>query len=231
MTLPVASPDGLSLLQVALIVHVSGGAVGLISGFVAVVAPKGRPVHRKAGAVFVVAMMIMAAFAVIVAANRGQSLNILAGLFTLYMVTSAWLTVRRRAGEVGRAEAIGCLYAFGVAAMAAFFASRGSSPEGVPVQAAWIFGGVAVLAAALDLKVILRRGVAGASRTSRHLWRMCTALFIASGSFFLGQMDVIPQAFRGPHLVILALAPLAALLFWMVRVRLARIAKSVPVTP
>lgn len=231
MTLPVASPDGLPFLQAALILHISGGAVGLVSGFLAVAAPKGRPLHRKAGTVFVVAMLVMAVFAVIVAVNRGQSLNILAGSFTLYMVASAWLTVRRRNGRIGRAEAFGCLYAFGVAATAAFFASRDAGPDGVPDQAVWILGGVAAFAATLDLKVIIARGVAGASRISRHLWRMCAALFIASGSFFLGQMDEIPQALRGPHLIVLALAPLAALLFWMVRVRFIRAAKSVPVTP
>lgn len=229
MTLPVPSPDGFSFLQAALVLHISGGAVGLVSGFVAVAAPKGRPLHRKAGSVFVVAMMIMAVFALIIAVNRGQSLNILAGSFTLYMVASAWLTVRRRV--IGRAEAIGCLYAFGVAVTAVVFASRGAGSDGVPDQAAWVFGGLAAFAAALDLKVIIGRGVTGVSRISRHLWRMCAALFIASGSFFLGQMDEIPQAFRGPHLIVLALTPLAALLFWMVRIRFTRTAKSVPVTP
>ena len=86
-------------------------------------------------------------------------------------------------------------------------------------------------AAAADLNMILRRGLSGPARIARHLWRMCTALFIASGSFFLGQMDEIPQALRGPHLFVLAFAPLAALLFWMIRVRLTRAFKSVPATP
>ena len=44
-------------------------------------------------------------------------------------------------------------------------------------------------------------------------------------------MDEIPQALRGPHLFVLAFAPLAALLFWMIRVRLTRAFKSVPATP
>ena len=60
---------------------------------------------------------------------------------------------------------------------------------------------------------------------------MCTALFIASGSFFLGQADEIPQALRGPYLFAPALLPLAALLFWMIRVRFTRAFKSVPATP
>lgn len=57
------------------------------------------------------------------------------------------------------------------------------------------------------------------TRLRRHIWRMCLALFVATGSFFLGQADEIPTALRGPHLTILALAPLAALIFWMARTR------------
>ena len=61
--------------------------------------------------------------------------------------------------------------------------------------------------------------VAGRARLARHLWRMCLALFVAAGSFFFGQADEIPQALRGPHLMIPPFAALGALAFWMVRVR------------
>ena len=50
---------------------------------------------------------------------------------------------------------------------------------------------------------------------------MCFGLFIASGSFFLGQMKVIPEPIRiVPVLFVLALSPLVVLLYWMWRVRL-----------
>jgi hypothetical protein len=49
---------------------------------------------------------------------------------------------------------------------------------------------------------------------------MCFAFFVATGSFFLGQQDVLPLAVRGsPILVFLALAPIALMLLWLVRVR------------
>lgn len=60
------------------------------------------------------------------------------------------------------------------------------------------------------------------ARLARHLWRMCLALFIAAGSFFVGQADEIPQALRGPHLMVPPLAALALMAFWLVRVRQAR---------
>ena len=52
---------------------------------------------------------------------------------------------------------------------------------------------------------------------------MCFAFFIATGSFFLGQQDVLPKALRGsPILFVLAFAPFAVMLFWLVRIRFAK---------
>jgi hypothetical protein len=76
----------------------------------------------------------------------------------------------------------------------------------------------------LDLKFIIRGKLSATQRISRHLWRMCFAFFVATGSFFFGQQDVLPQAVRGsPILVVLALAPIALTLFWLVWVRFSKI--------
>jgi len=49
---------------------------------------------------------------------------------------------------------------------------------------------------------------------------MCFALFIAAGSFFLGQQQVFPVSVRGsPLLLVPVLAVLALMLFWLCRVR------------
>ena len=67
--------------------------------------------------------------------------------------------------------------------------------------------------------MILRRGISGAPRIARHVWRMCLALFIASGSFFLGQQKVMPAFIQGsPILVVLGVAPLLFMIFWLCRV-------------
>jgi hypothetical protein len=84
-------------------------------------------------------------------------------------------------------------------------------------------GGICLLAGLSDLKYIFRGKLSATQRISRHLWRMCFALFIATGSFFLGQQDVMPQAVRGsPILFVLAFAPFALMLFWLARVRFSR---------
>ncbi|HEU0306894.1 MAG TPA: hypothetical protein VFR30_07995, partial [Lysobacter sp.] len=84
-------------------------------------------------------------------------------------------------------------------------------------------GAICLLAGLGDLKFILRGKSTTTQRISRHLWRMCFAFFIATGSFFLGQQDVLPQAVRGsPILFVLAFAPFVLMLVWLIRVRFAK---------
>jgi len=116
--------------------------------------------------------------------------NVLFGVFTLYLVATAWLTVRRKEGDVGPLE--WGLLVVGLAEGAGFFIlgwetahSATGSVDGYPA-AFFIFGSDALLCATGDVRMLVRRGISGAPRMARHLWRMCFALFIAVGSFFLG---------------------------------------------
>jgi hypothetical protein len=81
-------------------------------------------------------------------------------------------------------------------------------------------GTVMLLAAIGDLRAIRTGGLRGSRRLARHLWRMCFGLFVATGSFFLGQMNFIPEPVRNvPLLLVLAFAPILFLIYWMWRVR------------
>jgi hypothetical protein len=52
---------------------------------------------------------------------------------------------------------------------------------------------------------------------------MCFGLFIATGSFFLGQQQVFPSWIRKTNILIVpAILPLGLLIFWLVRVRLTK---------
>ena len=83
-----------------------------------------------------------------------------------------------------------------------------------------MFGGVALAAAIGDVRVLRGRILTGTLRLRRHLWRMCYALFVASGSFFLGQAQVFPKPIRiGPLLAIPALLPLVLMFYWLARMR------------
>ena len=202
----------------SLFLHIAGGSVAIVAGYAALALRKGARPHRVAGDVFVLAMLVMAGFGLLMALARGQSVNVLGSLMAAYLVGTGWMAVRPRGPRAGVSDRVAMLLAAGLAATGVGLAVLDPS-SGPGAGVFYAFGALATLAAVLDLKVLRRGGLIGFERLRRHLWRMCTALFVATGSAFLGQMDEIPAALHGPHLFLLALAPLAALIFWTVRTR------------
>lgn len=73
-----------------------------MSGAAAMSFRKGSPRHALAGKVFVASMLTTAAAAVYLAIVKHQTPNIIAGILTFYLVTTAWLTARRCDGETSR---------------------------------------------------------------------------------------------------------------------------------
>lgn len=211
--------------------HIGGGLVGLLSGTAALFTRKGDWLHRVAGNVFFISMLIMAGIGATVSPFLPDRISAIAGVLTFYLVASSWATVVRREGTTGRFE-VGAFFAvLGVCAAAAFLWMRARTPEGtidgLPAETLFLFMTVGAIAAVFDLKVILRRGISGRQRIARHLWRMCFALFIASGSLFAGQPQVFPESLRGSALLNApVLAPLVLLIFWLLVVRLTKRFKS-----
>jgi hypothetical protein len=144
------------------------------------------------------------------------------GLFTCYFVATSWATARRRDGRAGRFEAAACAVALCTAAAMTWGGLTGATTPAGPGPI-FAVAALCLLAGLLDLSWVLRKTLTPSQRLSRHLWRMCFAFFIATGSFFLGQQDVLPAAVRGsPALFALAFAPFALMLFWLARLKLAR---------
>jgi uncharacterized membrane protein len=208
-------------------VHIAAGVVGILSGAAAMCFLKGSPRHALAGKIFVVSMVTMAATAAYLAVLRHQSGNILGGAFTLYLVTTAWLTARRKDGETSTFDWLAMLLPL-VAGILLWISGIQMvrhqiwSHDGAPVGMNFFMGSVLLLAAAGDIRMLLHGGLFGAQRIVRHLWRMCFAFFIATGSFFLGQgSKVFPSLVGQSNLLFIpALLPLALLIFWLFRVRL-----------
>jgi len=211
-----------------LFLHIAGGTVGIISGAIALLARKGGRLHRAAGTVFLVSMLTMAT----IGAATSPFLpvpsmpNVVAGTLTLYLVATGWVAIKRENGRIGRFEKSGLGVALAIVAAGAIFILMAmNSPTGTvvktPPQAFYVFAIVGAIAAAGDLKMILRGGLSGSARIARHLWRMSAALTIASGSFFLGQQRIMPVFIQGsPWLFAPVIAPLLLMLFWLIRVRL-----------
>jgi hypothetical protein len=206
-------------------IHIVGGMIALAAGTVAVAVRKGGGLHGSAGTWFSVSMLVLGVTASMLAPFKSPPDSPIGGIMVCYFVATAWMTAHRRSGTPGWFERIACaiVLAIAIAIIASAFEAalsptgQSSGPPGPGVLFA--LGGVCLLAGLSDLKY-LRGRLSARQRISRHLWRMCFALFIATGSFFLGQQDVLPQAMRGsPLLFVPALAPFAVMLFWLVRLR------------
>jgi uncharacterized membrane protein len=208
-----------------LLLHISAGMVGMVSGAAALILRKGSLRHALVGKVFVVSMLTMAATATYLAVLKHQDSNIGGGILTFYLVATAWLTARRKDGETSIFDWGALLVPVALGLLTWLQGIRmiqAGSPEGnFRVGMSFFIGTVLLLAGAGDLRMLLRGGVFGKQRIVRHLWRMCFGLFIATGSFFLGQgSKIFPSIFRqSPLMLIPAFLPLLLLIFWVFRVR------------
>jgi len=210
----------------------------LVSGTAALAFRKGSPRHVLAGRIFVASMLTMGALASYLAITRHQPNNIGGGILTFYLIGTAWLTARRKDGETSRWDWVALLIPLvnGILGwMAGVDALRSptGSKYGVPAGMHLFLGTVMLLAAAGDVRMLVRGGVFGAKRIARHLWRMCFGLFIAAGSFFFGGSNrplrllstvglgkyLSPAFFNTTLYLVLTILPLILLIFWLVRVR------------
>jgi len=186
---------------------------------------KGGRWHRAAGQVFLGGMLSLAASGAVIAYMRAEPPNIIAGLMTIYMVMTAWLTGRHKDGRTGAFDWVALMFALGIAAylwpLGVQALSRPNRMmNGVPAGMSFFLGTVIVLAGVGDVRMLARGGITGARRIGRHAWRMSFGLFIASGSFFLGQQQVFPARWRGSVvLMVLGLLPLGLLVYWGARLR------------
>jgi hypothetical protein len=209
--------------QGMLYVHILGGYIAVIAGYSALFSKKGGWLHRRAGFLFAGAILLMGAGAVVVGLSK-DLITWTGGITTPYFVITGLLTVRRSREASRWVDGALMLIpiAFGLNAIRGGFAVwplPGRQLQGVPAVMMFISGGLLLMAAAGDLRILLHGPLHGAQRLARHLWRMLWAMFAATGSFFLIAKRV-PEPIRwAPLRLTLAFLPLILLFYWLWRVR------------
>jgi hypothetical protein len=214
------------IVWLGLAVHFAGGLVSIVAGAVALSATKGSRLHKRSGLVFTWAMVVLGLTAAAIGTYEGIPSQVFAGLLAAYLVFTAMTTVKPLPGIGRRVNVVLMVLAFAYA-LASLYGGVTEwidptvevvgRPRVVPPL---VIGIVILLAAIGDLRAIRAGGLQGSRRLARHLWRMCFGLFIATGSFFLGQMKFIPQPVRiVPLLLALAFTPVLFLFYWLWRVR------------
>jgi uncharacterized membrane protein len=212
--------------MLALALHFAAGLVSIVAGTVALSVAKGGQLHKQSGLIFTWAMIVLGLSAAAIGTYEKRPGQVFAGLLAAYLVFSAMTTVKPMARIGQRFNVVLMVLAFGYAVSSLYGGMTEwldptvkviGRPRVVPPL---VVGSVILLAAIGDLRAIRAGGLRGSRRLARHLWRMCFGLFIATGSFFLGQMKFVPEPVRiVPLLLVLAFAPILFLIYWMWRVR------------
>jgi uncharacterized membrane protein len=218
-------------------IHVMAGLLSIAAGAVALWAFKGSPMHRKSGLVFVGAMLAMASTGAVIAIAKPDPGTALGGALVFYVVCTALLTVKRTvaqsrgwlAGLMVMALAIGVAeLSLGMVAARTPDHTFGKYPAGLY----YVFSVVALLCASGDARTLWLGQLDGVQRLSRHIWRMCFAMWFATASFFIGQAKVFPEPLR--HMIGLRAVPvvlvIVVMFYWLGRVRMKR-ARAVALEP
>jgi uncharacterized membrane protein len=217
----------------AFILHIGGGALGLVSGSVAVIVRKGGRAHRAAGTVFVVSMTVMAVAACYLAVViPDQLVNVFISVFSLYLILTGWMAARRKSRGTGLAEWTAMLVGLCLCApfaILSFQLASGLAPlfksavpfKGPVLIAIYSFTAILAIAALGDVKTIAVGGNVARPRIARHLWRMCLGLALAAGSGFTnGFARLLPGPYHVPLVFFLPqFIPVILLVFWLIRVR------------
>ena len=205
--------------MVLLPVHILGGIFALLFGYTALYATKGANLHRKSGLGFVIAMIVMSLTGAFIATFKPDRGSIIAGLLTFYFVTTGLMTVKQVPNHK-RMEIILMVWGFVLglfAIWAGWWLAQRGRPETAPM---FIFAAMAIGGAIGDWKMIRAGGLHGAPRITRHLWRLCFAMWVAAASFFWGPPNRVPELIRIPALLpIPVLTPIVVMLYWLWRMR------------
>jgi uncharacterized membrane protein len=210
-------------------IHILGGALAIILGAIALLVSKGGTLHRRAGVMFVYAMLTMGISGSILATREGlTNINVLGGFMCAYFVLTAFTAVRPVSVWTRRLNIIAIAIGLPIGLLWIWLGVRAvTSPHlAIPffmVFSAFLLGAAMLLGVAGDVRVMRSGILRGRARIVRHLWRMCLALFIAVGSFVAIPERVaalLPDIFATPVLRGLAVGLVFfAMFYWLWRIR------------
>ncbi|MEL6870524.1 MAG: hypothetical protein AAFO81_12050 [Pseudomonadota bacterium] len=216
------------------LIHIIAGTLAFIAGVAALVALKGQRRHRQAGRIFCASLLATALAGSAMALLRMQAITALAGLLTTYLIVTGWQTVtvsdprKRITPPLATAGAILTAVALLVIAAVAMKTTDGHF-QGFAAGDYLFLATIAALAAGGDVCWLASQGYTDHQRIARHLWRLCTGMFFATGSLFNGPgAHVFPEIVRDSGILVLPeLLVLMTMIFWLWRLRRQHVAVRV----
>ena len=114
---------------------VCSAAIGLLSGYSAMLFRKGSGLHGAAGTVFSVSMLSASgAGAYLAGFVHPNSGNVIGSTLTFYLVATGWVAAKRREGRPGLFDLVALLFGLAVAAIAATWARSGEYRSANDIQ-------------------------------------------------------------------------------------------------
>jgi uncharacterized membrane protein len=188
--------------QIFLIIHIAGGATGLLTGAWNVAAKKGNSTHKIIGNIFTVSMLIAGFSALVLSAMRPNLFLFMVGIFTVYLVGTGKRYLRLNTPGSHPNPAIIDLALSGTMLMAGalliVYGALSLFKSNFFGLVLLTFGTIAMLYVKQDIRIYREKTDVVNFALSQHLQRM-TAGFIASSTAFLvvnaGYLpDFIPAA-------------------------------------
>ncbi|MES9971907.1 MAG: hypothetical protein ABW092_17875 [Candidatus Thiodiazotropha sp.] len=199
------------------LIHFPTGSVAILAAIAALYYPKGSSSHKRAGRVFVIAMLTMLISGGIAGALKGSADEVFLAALVFYSVFTAWLTVRHRHPAIGPAEYLALAYIviFGLAALAI-------NPQWAMVKEPGVYtfdATMALLFAVGDVRNILLKGMNRAHRLARHIWRVSFSLVWAALAFSDKIIKMLDSTIEQmPYLVAIpATLVLCIMFYWLFR--------------
>lgn len=177
--------------KMILLMHVFAGVAALAAAGVAVGSAKGGGVHRRAGNIYSLAMLVTGLSALVLATIRPNPFLLAVGVFSLYLVFTGWRSAMVRDGRPRSLDhAGGAMMALAGLAMLGWgllgVQAGGSGAQPVIML---VFGSIGLTLALWDWRDWARGPIAGKARIARHLGRMLggtIATITAAGVVNLG---------------------------------------------
>ncbi len=206
-----------------LIFHIIFGTVSVVSGFIGLFSRKGSPIHRKAGQVFVYSMLLMGVSGTVLAIMTNFVITAFAGLFTCYLIVTAWRIIVTKPNTVSKVDYVSALVALAIMLGCGFYGVNVmNTPEqtldGIPYGAFFFFAGLSAIALAFDIRMLITGGLNPTQRLARHLWRISFAFYLSIGSFIEQSGDLIPKVVRDSGMLELpTMLVLAVMVFYLLK--------------
>lgn len=160
------------------VVHSPAGTVGLVAAGVAFSAEKGSPLHRKAGVVFTVAMLMMLISGFVAALLKESTDDMFLSAIIIYTAFTAWLTAHHKDNETGLLEYLALAWIIIVAIVA--FLNNAKSQQGGFVNIYLFWTSFAVICTIGDIRNLHHHGLPSVQRIVRHVWRIGFSLVWAA---------------------------------------------------